>query len=97
MMKKIIGNLIYDTEKAETVLCVETGECPFGLLEDTLYVTKKGNWFLVKESECFDEETGPGICAELVGLTGDEALTWLTKQQAVDAIQTHFPDQLEEA
>lgn len=57
----------------------------------------KGNWFLVKESDCFDEETGPGICTELVALTGDEALTWLTKQQAVDAIQTHFPDQLEEA
>ncbi len=96
-MKRIIGNLIYDTDKAQEVYRVKTEECPVGPLEDTLYSTKKGNWFLVEESECFDEETGIDICAEFTPLTADEALKWLMEMQAVDAIQKHFPDQLEEA
>lgn len=97
MMKRIIGNLVYDTDKAQEVHRVKTGESGVGPLEDTLYSTKRGNWFLVEESECFSEETGVDICAEFTALTAEEAFKWLMERQAVDAIQEYFADLVEEA
>jgi hypothetical protein len=47
-MKKVINGLLYDTEKAEAVANYSNnrGYGDFKALEETLYRTKNGRWFI---------------------------------------------------
>lgn len=47
-MKKVINGLLYDTEKAEEVAIYSNNRVSgdFKMLEETLYRTKNGRWFI---------------------------------------------------
>lgn len=98
-MKKIIDNKIYDTENAELVYAIEYTVMEFQVdCCDSLYKTKKGNWFLVEEYPGMPDidEFNCSVEQNMTIKTSEEAFEWLLENQAVDAIQRHFPDAVEE-
>ncbi len=98
-MKKIIDSKIYDTENAELVYTIEYTVVEFQVdCCDRLYKTRKGNQFLVEEYPGM-LDTDEFHCSVEQNMTikiSEEALKWLLENQAVDEIQRHFPDAVEE-
>ena len=103
-MKAVIEGRMYDTDKAEAVATMDNGHMPndFHYVEENLYVTRKGNWFvhyvggaLSGYGESFGNERhgSSGIKA----LTEDEAFEWLQRHGQTDAIMERFASRIEEA
>lgn len=103
-MKKLIDKKLYDTEKADFVHSYIHHDEQFSNMEceDRLYITKKGNWFLVVEDIALDEWDQPGAgepsnVEDLRALTATEAFAWLVEHEAFDTVKQYFPDEIEEA
>lgn len=103
-MRSIIGGLIYDTEKAKQIADYEppVNRGDFQWYSESLYVTAKGNWFLVGEGNAMSpyscrEGSGRGPGSRLRPLSNDDAQAWLEERREVEALEEYFADKLEEA
>lgn len=107
-MKKIVKHgylqMVYDTEKAEKIAEYESNHNrgDFQFFEETLYRTKKGNWFLHGEGgpaspycETFGNSTSGS--EDLIPMDEDEVIEWCERRQMIDVLQQRFPDSIEEA
>jgi len=114
-MKRIVNGLLYDTEKAEIISKYKTSHNStydwwLGIQHQTtryeiLYRTKKGRYFLLKQSrtlgKCGDTIvplTDEGECNEtIVPLTDEEAFSWLAEHDPDKAIELFPEKHIEEA
>ena len=104
-MKKTINGLTYNTDTAAEIAANSNGHYrnDFAYCEETLYKTKKGNFFLFgtggamsKYSEAMGNNSrcgGSGITP----LTKEQALEWCENNEAEDAIELFFSDLVEVA
>jgi hypothetical protein len=83
-MKQVTDGKFYNTETAQEI-------ARYG--SETLYRTRKGNWFIVHArnwgAEPLDQWVNPR--------SEREALRWLERYSDADIIMQHFADQVEEA
>lgn len=104
-MKAIIDRKRYDTETAEEVADWDNGcsTTDFGYCSETLYRTKSGAYFLAGHGGAMSRwsqpvgNNGRGGGSGIMVLTPGEALDWLESHNAVDAIETHFADAIQDA
>lgn len=103
-MKRVINGKIYNTSTATEVASFSNGFYgnDFRNMEETLYKTKKGAWFLAGEGGPMSKYSQP--CGNMTGggkgmevLTADEALEWLEEKEETAAIEEHFKGRIEEA
>lgn len=94
-MKKIIGGKRYDTDTADKIANWDNGlHGQFGYIDETLYRTKKGGWFLVGEGG----DGSPYREGEkLIPYLPEEARLWLENRGSLALLETHFADQIEDA
>jgi len=102
-MKRIINKKTYNTETA--ILIVETdngrGRSDFNGIEETLYQTKKGTFFLEYWGGAATgySKSGGNWSSEGRGikvLSDDEAYEFLERHNQTDAIEKYFSDVIEE-
>ena len=102
-MRKIVDGKIYDTANAERISGRRTGygRGDFDWCEETLYRTKKGNWFLAGQGGAMSryaqnsgvyETSSPGI----IPLTEEEAVEWLQEHDQ-EKLLDYFPNLFTEA
>lgn len=103
-MQKVIGNLLYDTEKADEIATWSWGYASdFSHFIETLYRTKNGRFFIYGSggpqsgyaSHHSDGSRSGG--QDIRALDTEDALHWLRKRNYVTEIQSLFPDAIEEA
>ena len=103
-MKKVINRKMYNTKTAEILHEWDNGIYgnDFRSCEETLYVTKKGNYFLHGEggpmteyAESHGNSTSEG--SEIIPLTLEEVITWLEEHDGADVIEERFQTEIEEA
>ena len=103
-MKRTINGKVYNTDTATEIdtYCNSLGQRDFRNLDESLFVTKKGAFFLsgsggamTKYSEPCGDMTGGGD--GIIVLSKREALAWLEENTNGDAIETYFADIIEEA
>ena len=103
-MERIIEGKMYNSETAEGLLSYDNGlgDGDFRNLEESLFITKKGNFFLcgrggalTKYSHSVGNSTtgGEGIQP----LTREDALVWLEEHDGEEVIREHLSDLIEEA
>jgi len=102
-MKQVIGGKVYNTETAEEIgsYANNLGTRDFRDLEETLYKTRKGNFFIAGEggaltrwAKIAGDGSGPGEGIE--ALNKQEALAWCESHDIdADIIAKHF--EVEEA
>lgn len=105
MAKKVIDGRIYNTETADLVAAWEpmADTRNFNYICESLYRTKRGNWFLHGEGGAasrYSEGTRDGMRgwgSDISALTSDEAMEWLSNHDHVEAIEEWFADKVEEA
>ena len=85
-MKRIVNNLLYDTEKAQIISKRE-----YHVFSETLYRTKKGRYFLYKHYP--NSELRSGIRP----ITNVEAFQWLSEYDPDKAIELFPDEQIDEA
>jgi hypothetical protein len=102
-MRRIINNKVYDTSVADEIASwsnhyyrSDPKHC-----EETLYLTKKGNWFVAGEGGPMSKYAHPVGNAMsggegLAPLTPDEAREWLELKNFVSEVEEHFGDELPE-
>ena len=103
-MKLLINKKLYDTHTADLIHSWSNGIYgnDFRFCEESLYLTKKGAWFLVGEGgpkskyarSCDSSMTGG---RELIVLTPEEAYLWLEDNGGIEAIEKYFPQEIEAA
>jgi hypothetical protein len=104
-MKKIIEGKCYNTETAIEIYEWWNGLSirDFGHCYETLYRTKKGNYFLLGEGGAmskYAEYIGMNeVCGsrKIIPLTKDEAIKWGEKKMPADDFLLEFSDCVEEA
>jgi len=103
-MQKVIDRKLYDTETANQIANWSNGRrcTDFAYIEETLYQTKKGNWFLHYEggaaSQYSKSVTGGSAGSEgIKALDNEEAYDWLEAKADADTIKEYFRDEIEEA
>jgi hypothetical protein len=104
-MRATIDRKTYDTETATEIASDSDGyRNDFNHWEETLYVTKKGSYFLHGEGGALSRyaqscEGGRASCGSsaIIPLTEAEALEWCEVHQCQDAIDEHFQQLTEEA
>ncbi len=103
-MVRIIRSKVYNTETATKVESYSNflGSSDFNCIEETLYITKKGNWFLeyfggagTRYSEPVGNMTGSG--EGILALSENEAYDFLEKHHLTEAILKYFRSWTEEA
>jgi hypothetical protein len=102
-MKRVIEGKIYNTDTATAIASFDSGHHSgdFDAERETLYVTKKGSYFIAGEGGAnsrWAHHSGRGRCAgsDIVVITKSEALNWCeTHKVSADVISGHFD--LEEA
>lgn len=103
-MKKIINGKSYNTETAEEIVSASSncGKSDFRWFKESLYRTKKGNYFLAGEGHAmtkyathYDNMSGAGNGIFL--LTKKEALNWLENNEETEKIEKYFSAEIEEA
>ncbi|MCB2299875.1 hypothetical protein [Clostridium tagluense] len=103
-MKRIIENMVYNTETA--MLIAEDwnglGDCDFRSLNEELYKTKKENYFLygsggplTKYGKSSGNQTFGS--SEIIPMSKKEAYQWLEQHGETEAIEEFFSDEFEEA
>lgn len=103
-MKKVIEGKVYNTETATKVAEYWNGlgRNDFNCIEEDLYVTKKGNWFI---GYFGGANTGYSVSngnyatgsEGIKALSNDEAYQWLQEHGKTEVIEKYFPDYIEEA
>ncbi len=104
-MKKIIKGKRYNTETATEIGHYSYGSYDnFNHIEETLYRTPKGNWFLVGGGGPKSKYAKP---VSTGGLTGDsnvftvlsesEAYDWMERHTDAETIEEYFQDDIEDA
>lgn len=104
-MIRIIDGKRYNTETATEIAEYSNrlGSGDFRNLSETLYRTPSGAWFIDGKGGAmteYRESCGNNSwCGghELKVLTGKEALQWLEEHDEVDAIETYFQDEIQDA
>lgn len=102
-MKKLIDGKMFNTETAEKIAFWSNGlSNDAHEISETLYKTKKDNWFLRGYSGAFGPygaKWGRNFSAgsDLVSLTQEEAKAWLHSHNEIDLVLRFFPDSVEEA
>lgn len=103
-MRKIINGKIYDTKTADCIAEWSNHYTPndFHYCEESLYRTKKGNWFLAGEGGALSKyarpvQGGSGGGEGLTPLTSDEARQWLEDHGFTEELEQYFADSIEEA
>ena len=104
-MRRVIDGLIYDTEEAEGIASANSGypAGDFRGMEETLYRTKNGNWFLCGEGGPMTKYAIPvgnmkGGGRKLIPMIDDiEVLAWLEEHEETEAIEKYFSEKLKEA
>ncbi len=103
-MKAIIEGLRYDTEKATEVASANSGHHSQDPVwwEETLYKTRKGNWFLHGEGGARSKygETSGQYCnpgSRILPLTDEDAFEWMERHGEVDALETLMGEEIEDA
>jgi len=103
-MKKVIGGKMYNTETAEELFSFDNGlgGGDFRAMEETLYVTKKGTYFLAGSGGPMSKYSEP--CGNMTSggsgfsvLTKFEALEWLESHDAIGVIEAFFAEDIEDA
>jgi hypothetical protein len=91
-MQKIINGLLYDTEEAEHIAHYGNGRSTsdFDWLEETLYQTANGRFFLAGEggartqyATSVSTNTWSGG-SDILAMSDDEAKAWLERHDLVD-------------
>lgn len=101
-MRKIINRKIYDTNTATEIAEASSGRYgDFDYCKETLYLSPKGQYFLHGTGGAASKYAvqGNGFATgsqDLKILDKDEALAWLEKINAVEAIEKHFGGEIEE-
>ena len=104
-MKRIINKKCYDTATATEVAEFDNncGPGDFKMLRKTLYLTKKGNWFMHGEGGAMTEyaESCGNNCrcggSTILPLTPQEAYEFCERYHATEAITKYFGDLVEDA
>lgn len=104
-MKKTIDGKTYNTETAEEIGCASSHlySSDFGFWEETLYKTKKNNFFLygwgnpMSKYSCSVGNNGRGGSSDIIPMTESEAIEWCEEHEQEDTLETHFSHMLEEA
>lgn len=104
-MKSVINGKIYNTETAELLHAWSNGKftSDFGYLEESLYRTKKGAYFIAGEGgamsrysrSCGSNSTCGGKGIEVV--SEQQAMVWLEEHDGTEALEKYFSDKIEEA
>jgi hypothetical protein len=103
-MKSTIDNKTYNTETA-TKVAEASNHAPyndFRAWRETLYMTRKGNWFLhgwggamTKYATHYCNSSSDG--EQIIPMSREQALAWCAEHNAQEAIDNHFGDLVEEA
>jgi hypothetical protein len=101
-MKKVIDGKIYNTETATKVEYYSNFSTGFDNYDETLYLTKKGVWFLYGSGGPASPYAvqGHGYSSggsDIIVYSDNEAFAWLEKHNKIDVIEQYFPDKIEEA
>jgi hypothetical protein len=104
-MKAIIDGKTYNTETAEEICCWHNDERGFSQCGETIYKTKKGNYFLHGEggaasAYCERVDNGSIGGSKIIVLTEAEVLARLEKwdnSNSIYAIEKYFSHMIEEA
>ena len=103
-MIQIINNKLYNTETATKVASYSNhlSTSDFNAIDETLYITKKGNWFLeyfggALTRYCKPVGNATGAGEGILAFSENEAYDFLAKHQLVEAIKKYFNDRVEEA
>ena len=103
-MKKIIDGKLYDTETAECLheYWNRLSTSDFKSVEETLYKTKKGTYFLHGRGgglSVWAEHTGngSGYGQAIVPMSEQEAIEWLETHEGDDVLLALFADKITEA
>ena len=106
-MKKIINRKMYNTETATMLgqYWNGIGSSDFRTLTETLYKTKKGEYFLHGSGGPLSKYSEPcgsnGMCGseDIIVLTKDQAIDWAEENEVVELFEENgeFADVIEEA
>lgn len=105
-MKTTINSLTYNTETAEPIASDSGGgySNDFRHWNETLYRTKKGNYFLhgtggamSRYSEVYEDGNSYGNGSAIIPFTESEALEWCEEHGCQPAIEAYFNHIIEEA
>lgn len=104
-MKKIIDGKRYNTQTAKQVAgwSNDLGYSDFDHIEEALYHTKNGNWFLYgrggPKTKYFRFAPGGNKSSgeDIIPLYPNEALMWLEKHEFTDELEEWFSDNIKEA
>lgn len=103
-MRRIINGKRYDTKTAELIAEWSNGynHGDFHYCDEDLYKTKKGAYFIAGEGGAlskYAESCGNGSCDGncIEVLNEDQAFAWLEETKNTKALESEFPDRIEEA
>jgi hypothetical protein len=102
-MKQVIERKVYNTETARQIAewSNNLGRSDYYGVEETLYVSRKGQHFLHYWGGAASKyaENGPGYSSEGCGielLSPDKAVEWLESKGYASTLEEEFPEYLEE-
>ena len=103
-MRQVIERKIYDTDTAEEISSTGYGTPgDFENFNETLYRTKKGNWFTAggggakTKYQVQVSNNSWGGSDNIFVLTSDEAMRWLEDANETEALEKFFKGKLEDA
>jgi len=103
-MIRVIDGLRYNTETAVLVAKWDNGlsYSDFNNLEESLYITVKGNWFLLGSggpNSQYAKTVGNSSCgsSRIVPYEEFEAQDWLEKHNFTDELEAYFSDNIQDA
>lgn len=104
-MKRIIGGKRYDTETAQEIGSGGGKGNPgdFRHYSESLYITKKGSFFLAGEggplSRYGRPAYGGGTCGGegIIPISREDALSWCEEHLDIEDYQEYFSDMIEDA
>ncbi|TWT00125.1 hypothetical protein [Planomicrobium sp. CPCC 101079] len=96
-MKKIINDKLYNTETATKLYDYDNGlyTTDVNYYSETLYKTKKGSYFLLKEGGAMSKMSKSNGLSKLGGMdieafSPEEAQDYLIEHQAIDVFEFEF-------
>lgn len=103
-MKAIINGLRYNTETAQEIASHWNGlpRTDFDYINETLYRTSKGNWFLYVEGGAATKYAKPAGNMRaggehIIPMDGSEVRSWLENTEHPDVLEDYFPNDIEDA
>ena len=103
-MKRIINGKTYNTATATAIENYDNGlgRRDFSNIDEFLYVTKKGNFFLAGEGGAMTKYSKPcgnmtGGGSDIIPLSKTEALHWMERYGEPEDIERYFSEMIEDA